>query len=279
MIFRESLLRVADNSGARLVRCVGLAPPFAREGDLLTVSVVRCRPRSRVGRGQLYRALLVQCRRPSVRWGGVRVGFRSNRVVLLRRADSARAEPLPLGTRLLRPLSLAVRRRGFAKLLLLAPALLLAMPTGFIRLWLEDTLLRFPSGGLVPFPPPISFGLRQPAGFSPVPAWELLCWLAGGRPPLLRFRGRWLEFSRPSAPLPPLLWRLLAGWLPRLLRRDLSPLVRISGDRWVVVIRDWGELGLPLDRDYYDFRLPLRLELAGGGRLLASLFRLRLPLP
>jgi large subunit ribosomal protein L14 len=124
MIFRESLLRVADNSGARLVRCVGLTPPLAGEGDLLTVSVVRCRPRSRVNRGQLYRAVLVQCRRPSSRWGGVRVGFRSNRVVLLRRPDNPRAEPLPLGTRVLRPLSLAVRRYGFAKLLLLAPSLI-----------------------------------------------------------------------------------------------------------------------------------------------------------
>jgi hypothetical protein len=45
-------------------------------------------------------------------------------VVLLRRPDSPRAEPLPLGTRLLRPLSGEVRRRGFAKLLLLAPAIL-----------------------------------------------------------------------------------------------------------------------------------------------------------
>ena len=123
MIFRESLLRVADNSGARLVRCVGLTPPFAREGDLITVSVVRCRPRSRVSRGQLCRAVVAQCRRPSSRWGGVGVGFRSNRVVLLRRPENSRAEPLPLGTRLLRPLSLAVRRRGFARLLLLAPAL------------------------------------------------------------------------------------------------------------------------------------------------------------
>jgi len=124
MIFRETLLRVADNSGARLVRCVGLTPPFAREGDLITVSVCRCRPRSRVERGRLYRALVVQCRRPSTRWGGVALGFRSNRVVLLRRPDSLRAEPLPLGTRLVRSLSLAVRRRGFAKLLLLAPSLL-----------------------------------------------------------------------------------------------------------------------------------------------------------
>jgi hypothetical protein len=151
------------------------------------------------------------------------------------------------------------------------------MPTGFFRLWLEDTLLRFPSRGPGPFPPPLSLCLRQSVGFSPAPAWELLRWLAGGRPPLVGLRGRWLEFSRPAAPLPSLVWRLLVDWLPGLLRRDLSPLVRFSGDRWVVVLRDWGELGLSLDRDYYDFRLPLRLELAGGGRLLASFFRLRPP--
>jgi len=124
MIFRETLLRVADNSGARLVRCVGVSPPFAREGDLITVSVCRCRPRSRVERGRLYRALVVQCRQPSSRWGGLKLGFRSNRVVLLRRPDSPRAEPLPLGTRLIRPVSRGVRRSGFAKLLLLAPSLL-----------------------------------------------------------------------------------------------------------------------------------------------------------
>jgi hypothetical protein len=151
------------------------------------------------------------------------------------------------------------------------------MPTSFVRLWLEDNLLRFPVYELVPFPPSVSIHSRQPASVPPAATWELFCWLGGGRLPTVNHRGRWLVLAHFNLFLPVLVWRLLVDWLPRLLRRDLRPLVRFSGNRWVVVLRDWGELSLPLVRDYYGFRLPLRLELAGGGPLLASFFRLRSP--
>lgn len=123
MIFPETLLRVADNSGARLVRCIATPRPFGREGDRLVVSVARCRPRSRVERGRLYSALLVQCRSPSRRYTGHQVGFRTNRVVLLKRQEG-RADPTPIGTRIWRPVSLRLRQSGYGKLLLLAPSTL-----------------------------------------------------------------------------------------------------------------------------------------------------------
>jgi len=124
MIFPESLLRVADNSGARLVRCIAAPRPFGREGDRIVVSVARCRPRSKVERGRLYSALLVQCRTPSIRYSGHRIGFRSNRVVLLKKQENRRTEVTPLGTRIWRPVSLLLRRSGYTKLIILAPSVL-----------------------------------------------------------------------------------------------------------------------------------------------------------
>lgn len=125
MIFRETLLRVADNSGARLVRCVGLPPTGpATVGDLITVAVRRARPGGRVRPGSLHRALVVRTRRPERRSAGHRAAFRCGRVVLLRRAEGPKGEPTPLGTRFTCTLSSALRRRGWSRVALLAPGLL-----------------------------------------------------------------------------------------------------------------------------------------------------------
>lgn len=124
MIQLETRLRVADNCGARLVRCVGLGRSGSASrciGGRLVVSVCRCRPRSRVERGRLYGAILVRSRKPVSRPGGHRLGFRSARVVLLRRGEK---EPLPLGSRISVFLPLELRGRGLSRLLLLAPGLL-----------------------------------------------------------------------------------------------------------------------------------------------------------
>jgi len=148
-----------------------------------------------------------------------------------------------------------------------------------LRFWFEDLLLRRPSP--VPLPPSpalVILATRQPAGVEPLPAWDLFRWLAGGVSPLLfPVSGRWLEFHRPLdslRALGPLLW-VLGCWLPRLIRRDLSPRVRSTDSGHLVVLRDWGELGLPLVRDYFGLRLAVRFHFPRADSLFLSLLRLR----
>ena len=151
------------------------------------------------------------------------------------------------------------------------------LPSPF-RLRREDLLLRRPllsplggcfSGAVL--------SLRQPPSTSPLAAWELLGWLAGGPSPLFfSIPGRWLEFHRTlgSGVGSLLLLRLLGSWVPRLIRRDLAPRLRFDGGDLFIVLRSWGELGLPLARDFFGLRLPLRIRLVGVDQNLLSFFRL-----
>jgi large subunit ribosomal protein L14 len=121
MIFKESLLKVADNSGARIVRCIQSSTQPLREGDFLVVSVRKARPGKKAQKGKVYRALLVQCRKPSVRSFGHSIGFRSNRVVLLKKSEGKRGEVVPLGSRISKTVSFSVRKAGLTKILLISP--------------------------------------------------------------------------------------------------------------------------------------------------------------
>jgi large subunit ribosomal protein L14 len=122
MIFPGTQLKVADNSGAKVVNCIQpVGRSWAGEGDLVIVSVRRARSGKAVAKGKVYAALVVQCRKGSRRPFGHGVRFRSNRVVLLRRNDGRRREIIPLGTRVTKVVSFALRRRGYAKVLLLSP--------------------------------------------------------------------------------------------------------------------------------------------------------------
>lgn len=122
MIFPGTLLKVADNSGAKIVNCVQvMGAPWASEGDFVIVSVRKSRVGKRIQKGKIYKALVVQCRRLSARVFGHRIGFRSNRVVLLRRNDGKKQEVTPLATRIAKVVSFSVRKKGYSKILLLSP--------------------------------------------------------------------------------------------------------------------------------------------------------------
>jgi len=122
MIFRGAFLKVADNSGAKVVKCLQtIGKSVSKEGDLLVVSVRRSRSGKRIEKGKIFLALLVQCKKPSPRIFGYQAGFRSNRVVLLKKTDSKREGIVPFGTRILKTVSSLLRSRGFLKVLLLAP--------------------------------------------------------------------------------------------------------------------------------------------------------------
>lgn len=106
-------LLVADNSGARLVRCIGMKgiPKVASIGRLLTVSIREARPGSKVKPGEKYKALLIRCKKEVGRADGRYIRFSDNACVLLN------AELKPVGSRVTGPVPLELRRGGWLRLL------------------------------------------------------------------------------------------------------------------------------------------------------------------
>ena len=121
MVFKESVLKAADNSGARLLRCIQVVGrSVAREGDFIIVSAIRVRPGKKVQKGKVYKAVVVQCRKTDLRSFGHSVEFRSNRAVLIRKSEGRRSEPLPVGSRINKVLSFRLRTRLLTKLILIS---------------------------------------------------------------------------------------------------------------------------------------------------------------
>jgi large subunit ribosomal protein L14 len=122
VIQSESLLQVADNSGARRVLCVkvlgGSRRRYASVGDIIVVSVKEALPNSRVKKKQLHRAVVVRTRKEISRADGSYIRFDDNSVVLV---DPNRE---PIGTRIFGPVARELRARRFMKIVSLAPEVL-----------------------------------------------------------------------------------------------------------------------------------------------------------
>ena len=125
MIQAESYLDVADNSGARKVMCIkvlgGSHRRYAREGDVIRVTVKEAIPRGKVKKGQVLLALVVRTRKGVRRGDGQKIKFGDNAVVLLNAGGSM------VGTRVFGPVTRELRSRGegkYTKVLSLAPEVL-----------------------------------------------------------------------------------------------------------------------------------------------------------
>ncbi len=122
MIQAESMLRVADNSGARRVLCVkvlgGSRRRYASIGDMVVVSIKEALPNSRVKKKQLHRAVVVRTRKEVSRSDGSYIRFDDNSVVLV---DTNRE---PIGTRIFGPVARELRAKRFMKIVSLAPEVL-----------------------------------------------------------------------------------------------------------------------------------------------------------
>ncbi len=107
MIQTESLLQVADNSGAREVMCIkvlgGSKRRYASIGDVIKVSIKDAIPRGKVKKGEVMNALVVRTRKPVRRADGSVIRFDSNAVVLLN------AQLQPIGTRVFGPVTRELR--------------------------------------------------------------------------------------------------------------------------------------------------------------------------
>ena len=119
MIQTETVLNVADNSGARKVLCIkvlgGSKKRYARIGDVIKVTVKDAIPRGRVKKGEICNALIVRTKKGVRRSDGSLIRFDGNAAVLL---DNKRE---PLGTRVFGPVTRELRAGNYLKIISLAP--------------------------------------------------------------------------------------------------------------------------------------------------------------
>ncbi|WFB35306.1 50S ribosomal protein L14 [Kiritimatiellota bacterium B12222] len=121
MICQESNLTVADNSGARLVKCIrvlGQRKRYAHVGDIIRVTVKEAIPNGNVKKSEVVRALIVRTKHPIRRADGTVMRFDSNAVVILDANDN------PRGTRIFGPVARELRDSNQMKVVSLAPEVL-----------------------------------------------------------------------------------------------------------------------------------------------------------
>ena len=122
MIQMQSILDVADHSGARSVMCIkvlgGSKRRYAGIGDIIKVSVKDAAPRARVKKGEIYNAVVVRTAKGVRRSDGSIIRFDGNAAVLL----TAKMEPI--GTRIFGPVTRELRTERFMKIVSLAPEVL-----------------------------------------------------------------------------------------------------------------------------------------------------------
>ena len=122
MIQMQTILDVADNTGARSVMCIkvlgGSKRRYASVGDIIKVSIKDAAPRGRVKKGDVYNAVVVRTAAGVRRPDGSLVKFDSNAAVLLNNKLE------PIGTRIFGPVTRELRGERFMKIVSLAPEVL-----------------------------------------------------------------------------------------------------------------------------------------------------------
>jgi large subunit ribosomal protein L14 len=122
MIQVQTVLDVADNSGAKVVQCIkvlgGSRRRYAQLGDVIVVSIKEALPDSKVKKGDTARAVVVRTKREWRRPDGSYIKFDSNSAVII----GAQSEPI--GTRIFGPVARELRNKKFMKIVSLAPEVL-----------------------------------------------------------------------------------------------------------------------------------------------------------
>ncbi|MDO4656669.1 50S ribosomal protein L14 [Kingella sp. (in: b-proteobacteria)] len=122
MIQMQTILDVADNSGARRVMCIkvvgGSKRRYANVGDIIKVAVRDATPRGRVKKGDVYNAVVVRTAKGIRRSDGALIKFDNNAAVLLNNKLE------PMSTRIFGPVTRELRTERFMKIVSLAPEVL-----------------------------------------------------------------------------------------------------------------------------------------------------------
>lgn len=122
MIQAQTRLKVADNSGAKLLSCIkvlgGSRRRYARVGDIVVVSIKEAMPNSKVRKGDVARAVIVRTAKEIRRPDGSYIKFDENSAVLINQQRE------PIGTRIFGPVARELRGKNFMKIISLAPEVL-----------------------------------------------------------------------------------------------------------------------------------------------------------
>ena len=119
MIQQESYLKVADNTGAKEIKCIrvlgGSTRKFGNIGDVIVASVRKAQPGGTVKKGEVVKAVIVRSAKGIRRNDGTYVRFDDNAAVLIKDDKN------PSGTRIFGPVARELREKDFLKILSLAP--------------------------------------------------------------------------------------------------------------------------------------------------------------
>lgn len=122
MIQTQTRLKVADNSGAKVLSCIkvlgGSRRKYASVGDIIVVSVKEALPNSKVKKGDVVRAVIVRTAKEIRRSDGSYIKFDDNSAVLITQQRE------PIGTRIFGPVARELRAKRFMKIISLAPEVL-----------------------------------------------------------------------------------------------------------------------------------------------------------
>ena len=119
MIYRRTILKCADNSGAIKLQCIGIVgkgnAKYAQIGDIITCSVKEAEPRREVKKGMVVRCLVVRQKKPFRRKDGTYIRFEENSCVILKGDKDI------YGTRIFGPIPREIKDLGYDKIANLAP--------------------------------------------------------------------------------------------------------------------------------------------------------------
>ena len=122
MVQQQTILKVADNTGAKEIMCIrclgGSYRKYARIGDIIVASVKTATPGGVVKKGDVVKAVIVRTKKPIRRADGSYLRFDENAAVIIR------DDKTPRGTRIFGPVARELREKDYMKILSLAPEVL-----------------------------------------------------------------------------------------------------------------------------------------------------------
>ena len=122
MVQQQTILKVADNTGAKEIMCIrclgGSYRKYAKVGDVIVASVKSAAPGGMVKKGDVVKAVVVRTKKPTRRADGSYIRFDENAAVIIKEDGN------PKGTRIFVPIARELREKNYMKILSLAPEVL-----------------------------------------------------------------------------------------------------------------------------------------------------------
>jgi len=123
MIQVQTSLKVADNTGARIIECIrlhkGFKRRYARLGDIITARVKKADPHAMIKKSEIVKAVIVRMRKETRRPDGSYIRFDENAAVIVDPKTK-----MPRGTRIFGPIARELRKKGYTKIVSLASEVL-----------------------------------------------------------------------------------------------------------------------------------------------------------